>query len=139
MKTIIASVLILIFLGIAAVHFYWALGGKKWANAALPTTEDGGRLLFKPRFFETAAVAIGFVGFAYITACSVNLLNHSSLLVQYGSWFIPVVFLLRAIGEFRYVGFFKKVKDTSFGQMDTQYYSPLCLVIAILSLIINYL
>jgi glucan phosphoethanolaminetransferase (alkaline phosphatase superfamily) len=139
MKIFIAFVLIIIFLLIAAVHFYWAFGGKKWANAALPTTGEGNELLFKPRFFETAAVAVVFVGFAYIIACSVNLLNHSSFLIRYGSWFIPVVFLLRAVGEFRYVGFFKKITDTPFGQMDTKYYSPLCLGVAILSFIINYL
>jgi hypothetical protein len=59
--------------------------------------------------------------------------------VRYGSWFIPVVFLLRAVGEFRYVGFFKKIKNTSFAKMDSQYYSPLCLAVGVLALIIKYL
>jgi len=139
MKIFIAFTLIVVFLAIAVVHFYWALGGKKWISAAIPTKENVSELSFKPSFFETAAVAVVFVGFAYIIACSVDILHHSGLLVRYGSWFIPVVFLLRAVGEFRYVGFFKKIKNTSFAKMDSQYYSPLCLAVGVLALIIKYL
>jgi Protein of unknown function (DUF3995) len=138
MKTILAIILILIFVAIAAVHFYWAFGGKKWANAALPTA-DGSTPVFKPGILETLVVAIGFLGFVYIVACEANMLNHSGLLVKYGSWAIPIIFIARAIGEFKYVGFFKKIKDTHFGRMDTQYYSPLCLAVGLIALIIKFL
>jgi hypothetical protein len=138
MKILLAIILIIIFLSIAVVHFYWAMGGKKWANLALPTA-DGSEPLFKPRPLETIAVTVAFLGFVYIVLCEVNVLNHSGLLVKYGSWFIPVVFIVRAIGEFRYVGFFKKIKDTDFGKMDTKYYSPLCLSVGVIALIIKFL
>jgi len=49
------------------------------------------------------------------------------------------IFLLRAIGDFNYVGFFKKIKDTNFGKMDSKYYSPLCLVIAIMGFAVKFL
>jgi Protein of unknown function (DUF3995) len=138
MKIILAFILISIFLAIAVIHFYWAFGGRKWANLALPTA-NGSEPLFKPRLLETLAVAIGFLGFVYIVLCEANILNHSGLLVKYGSWAIPVIFIVRAIGEFRYVGLFKKIKYTDFGQMDTKYYSPLCLVVGVLALIIKFL
>ncbi|WP_222439555.1 DUF3995 domain-containing protein [Spirosoma utsteinense] len=36
----------------------------------------------------------------------------------------------------RYVGFFKKIKHTPFGKNDTRYYSPLCLLIGVLTLVV---
>jgi hypothetical protein len=37
--------------------------------------------------------------------------------------------LLRAVGEFRYVGLFKRVRGTKFAVLDTFVYSPLCLLL----------
>jgi hypothetical protein len=38
--------------------------------------------------------------------------------------------LARAVGDFRYVGFFKRVRDSRFATLDTRVYSPLCFVLA---------
>jgi Protein of unknown function (DUF3995) len=38
--------------------------------------------------------------------------------------------LLRAVGDFRYVGFFKSVRDSRFATMDTWCYSPVCLALS---------
>lgn len=38
--------------------------------------------------------------------------------------------LLRGVGEFRYVGLFKRVKGSRFARNDTRFYSPLCLMLA---------
>lgn len=56
---------------------------------------------------------------------------------KYGLGIIAAIFLIRAIGEFKYVGFFKKVKHTKFWQSDTRYYSPLCLGIGVLTIILQ--
>jgi hypothetical protein len=37
----------------------------------------------------------------------------------------------RAVGEFKYVGFFKRVRGSKFARLDTLVYSPLCLLLAI--------
>ena len=42
----------------------------------------------------------------------------------------PAPVLMRAIGDFRYVGFFKRVRGSRFARMDTTLYSPLCLALA---------
>jgi hypothetical protein len=34
------------------------------------------------------------------------------------------------VGEFKYVGFFKRVRGTRFATLDTLVYSPLCLLLA---------
>lgn len=141
MITFLALVLISIFIGIAAIHFYWAFGGRKWSELALPTRSDSPEIpLFKPRIIETLIVTIGFLVFAWIIGMKVQLVPPvwlTQTYVTYAVFGITLIFLVRAVGEFRYVGFFKRIKNTPFGQMDTLYYSPLCLFITIITLIIN--
>jgi hypothetical protein len=55
-----------------------------------------------------------------------------------GTWLISLLFLLRTIGDFRYVGFFKSVTDTSFAHWDTVLFSPLCLFMAGAAFLISY-
>ena len=50
---------------------------------------------------------------------------------NYGYYFLAGIFILRAIGDFKYVGFFKKVKNTPFAKLDSKFYSPLCLLIGL--------
>jgi len=50
-----------------------------------------------------------------------------------GVWGIALAFAARAIGERRYLGFFKRVRGTQFAQRDTRFYSPLCVLIAALA------
>lgn len=138
MSTFFASVLICIFLSIGILHLYWAVGGKKWIDIALPKTGTG-QLLFKPGTAETIIVALGLFGFAGIIGTKahfISLILWNENYLSYATALIGFLFLIRSIGEFRYVGFFKKIKHTDFGKMDTFYYSPLCFMIAIICLII---
>ena len=47
---------------------------------------------------------------------------------------MAAVFAIRAIGEFRYCGFFKKIRNSEFAYWDTRIYSPLCVVMSALAL-----
>ena len=47
---------------------------------------------------------------------------------------MAAVFAIRAIGEFRYCGFFKKITNSEFAYWDTRIYSPLCLAMSALAL-----
>ena len=140
MNIFLSMPLIALFSGISFLHFYWGLGGKKWVHLAIPTSPKATETpLFKPRFFETLAVALGILGFAWVIGAKVGVFSTFQLPNSYISnsvLVIAIIFLLRAIGEFRYVGFFKKIKETPFAKMDTLYYSPICLLISLLSFII---
>jgi hypothetical protein len=46
------------------------------------------------------------------------------------AYVLALVFALRALGDFRFVGFFKSMGDEPFRSWDTWLYSPLCLAIA---------
>lgn len=52
---------------------------------------------------------------------------------RYSKAVIPQI---RAIGDFKYVGVFKKVQRTGFARNDTKIYTPLCVIIATISFLI---
>lgn len=138
MTTIISILLFLIFLFLSTIHIYWGFGGQ-WGNGAvIPTKEDNTKVMM-PGLLPTFIVAFGLLGFGLFILVKSRLIdfNLPMWLDKYGLWIIAGIFILRAIGEFNYVGLFKKIKHTKFGQSDTKYYSPLCLTIGILTIIIE--
>jgi hypothetical protein len=125
---------IVILLMLAGVHFYWAAGGTAGKGAAVPSAN--GRPAIKPSAFGTAMVAVGLCVISALLALRIGWLNLPALpgngvVVQVGAWLIAAVFL-RAIGDFHYVGFFKKIRDGRFARLDTLAYSPLCAGLALL-------
>jgi hypothetical protein len=106
-----------VFAFLALVHFYWAAGGGAGKNAAIP--ESNGVPVFKPS--KAATTAVGLV----LLATAAIVLLHAKLLLACAA----AVLILRAIGDFRLVGFFKRARDSKFARMDTLLYSPLCLAL----------
>jgi hypothetical protein len=83
-------------------------------------------------------VAFGLLFLASIMAGNKGLFDRylKTKYFRYGSLIIAIIFFSRAIGDFKFIGFFKTVKGTKFGINDTEIFSPLCLFIALLSLLI---
>lgn len=138
MTITISIILFLIFLSLSSIHFYWGFGGRWGTEAVYPT--KGQNISPKiPGPIPTFIVAFGLMSFALLVLVRSGII-HFTLpvwLQKYGLWVIAGIFILRAIGEFKYLGFFKKYKQTKFGQNDTKYYSPLCLAIGVLMLILQ--
>ena len=135
----VLSSLVLIFLG--GIHFYWAVGGSWGIGAVLPTDENGNRKL-NPKWFDSIIVGLALSFMSILYAIKSGILTATFLpnwLLKYGLFVVSVIFLLRAIGDFRYVGFFKKIKITAFAQNDTKYFSPLCLFLGVVGLLIAFL
>jgi len=106
-----------VFALLAGLHFYWAAFGTGEGSAAIP--EVDGVPAFKPSKAGTAAVGLVLLAAAAIVLLRVELLLAGA----------AAVLVLRAIGDFRLVGFFKRVKGSKFSRMDTLLYSPLCLAL----------
>jgi hypothetical protein len=121
----------LILFAISGIHFFWAFGGRWGSNAALPTSQDGKKAL-SPSVFATFVVAFGLLAMALLHLEKVQIINLPipTWIDNYSLKIIAGIFLLRAIGDFRYVGFFKKIKGTIFADLDTKYYSPLCILLS---------
>ncbi len=138
MKILVAAILSLIFLLLSALHIYWGFGGKSVTAATMPTKENNDPVI-APGPIACFVVGIALLSFAVLvlTKAGIILFTLPARLFNYALWVIAVIFLLRAMGEFKYVGFFKQVKTTRFGQMDTRYYSPLCLAVGVLCVILE--
>jgi Protein of unknown function (DUF3995) len=134
----------IIFLSISALHFYWAFGslfGKKIKSAESVLPEINGKPAFIPSTFATFVVAIGLLFFANISSFGLVEgfgLKHFSPIISYGNLAISFIFLVRAIGDFNLVGFYKKIKRTKFAENDSKYYSPLCLLISVVAFVIYW-
>ena len=136
---LIATITVIVLIMMGMFHFYWSFGGLIGLDKALPT-EDG-KLLLNPSKLLTFFVGLVLIVFAYI-AYSLQfddfMIIESSYFYKYSGQVLSIMFILRAVGEFNAIGFFKKIKNTEFAMYDTKYFSPLCLVLGIVFAILSY-
>jgi hypothetical protein len=119
------------FLSLCGLHVYWAVRRSGASAAVIPLREG------QPLFTPTPATAL-FVALALLI-CALLVLGMLGIArfglpdwpFRIGVCGVAAAFLLRAIGDFRYLGLFKTVRDTAFARNDSWFYSPLCIVIAI--------
>jgi hypothetical protein len=139
--TIILFVLIaintLFLLFLSCLHFYWGFGGSLWYTDVLPSNSTGSKRL-NPGITTTFVVAFGLLLLALITIGNLGIWDKSisRKYFRYGALLISIVFFTRAIGDFKFVGFFKAVKGTRFAVNDTQFFTPFCVFVAATCLLI---
>jgi len=140
MTTILVVFESIIFFILAGIHFNWVIGGEWGFSEALPTNSEGKRVL-NPRKIDSFIVGLGLLSFGFFFLIKTSLISIElpDWLQNYGGWGIATIFLLRAIGDFKYIGFFKKVKNTDFAITDSKYFSPLCLLLSVVAIIISIL
>lgn len=130
--------MIIIFTVLAVIHFVWALGVSWGEKFAVPAKENGEKVI-NPGRLECIIIGSGLSLFAifYLSYLDFATYKFPEWVYLSVGWGIPSIFMLRAIGEFKYIGFFKKVKNTDFGKADTVFFSPLCILIGIIGIMIQ--
>ena len=98
----IASLVAAIFMALALLHVYWALGGQ-WGSVA--------------------ALVVLHAGLLGVTV------EHD--LLRWAIVCVAAAMMARAIGDFRLVGFFKEITGSRFAKLDTLFFSPLCLALGL--------
>jgi hypothetical protein len=138
MSIVISIIIFLILLSLSCLHFYWAFGGKKGKENAIPVNINNEKIM-NPTIISTLFVGIILLLFGLMNIIKTKIIDVAlpEIIENYCLWVIAILFLLRAIGEFKYIGFFKKIKNTKFSIMDTKVYSPLCLFIGISEVLIE--
>lgn len=136
MKLVLAFILTGIFIFLSLLHGYWALGGKWGIEKSIPAR-------YQDSFFNqdnhtkivmaTFAVASGLMILAMMVAGYVGKvrLPISPEVLKIGLAIASVIFLVRAIGNFKDVGYLKSDRSGDFGYWDTKLFSPLCLFFSI--------
>lgn len=129
--TVIGAATAALFLSLCLLHVFWALRGSSASEAVIPRRE--GRPLFTPTPAATLLVGLALLVCALLVLGLLGIVRCGlpEWALRMGVWGIAAAFLLRAIGDFRYLGLFKTVRDTSFARNDSWLYSPICIMIAI--------
>lgn len=131
MLTGLAILLISVFVFLASVHVYWAFGGRIAKVAAIP--ELRGAPSFVPGRIATLLVALSLFSCAALVGAASGFIETPvpAVAIQWSCFGLALLLLLRAIGDFRLVGFFKTVRGSRFAWLDSALYSPLCLALAL--------
>ena len=133
---IILSAAVAIILGaVAALHFYWSFGGRYGLASAAPSLQ--GKSEFKPSKTLTFVVACLIVTLAALAILLVADNRPFPNFLAYCGYAVAAVFVFRAIGDFKYIGLFKKVYNSSFSSKDTMYFSPLCLILGVAFIVLS--
>ena len=111
---------------ICVFHLYWAFGGRAGRDKVSPTVN--GKPLLRIDFVACLGMAWIFLLLAGVPVVAMNPTLRKWLLIG-----MIVAFGGRAIGDFKYVGFFKSVKGTPFAYWDTRMFSPLNVLLAVLA------
>jgi len=138
MATVVARIVAAALGALALMHVYWALGGRVGKSAAVP--EVGGQEAFAPSPIATLAVAAALTFAASVVAIAGGLFRVGNLggLFRVLAFGLGATFIARAVGDFRLVGFFKRVRGTRFARLDTTVFAPLCLVLGIAVIYVAY-
>jgi len=129
LSVVVAILVAVIMLIVSLFHFYWAFGGEYGLQSAGPVMEEGAE--FKPPAAVIFVVACLLAGLAVLSLQLVWTWQPVKEYIAYVGYLISFVFIVRSIGDFKYVGFFKKVYNSDFANLDTKYFSPLILVLGL--------
>lgn len=118
---------LLVALGAAALHVYWAFGGRWGKAAAIPTKADG-EPAFRPGPLLTAAVAGALLVLAGLQGWVAS--GAAPNVARALTWCAVAVLALRAVGDGKSVGFTKSSHATAFERSDDQLFTPLVVLLA---------
>lgn len=129
MRSLIGSTIAIVFMVLGAAHAYWAAGGRAGWALVIPSLD--GQPAFRPTRLGTAAVALAlFAAGAIVAAAAGRLaLPIPPLTGRVLAGLLALVLFARVVGDFRWYGMFKRVRDTAFARLDTLVYTPLCAVL----------
>lgn len=119
-----------IFACIAVWHFRMAMLPMTGETCAVPSVD--GKPLFVPSRRSTVIVGIVLTLCAALVAATGGIVTVGlpAVLLVWLSYALALGLLARAVGDFKYLGFFKRVRGSAFARLDTLVYSPLCLLLA---------
>jgi hypothetical protein len=127
----ILSLLLATILGLlAALHLSWAAGARWGRSASIPELNHRPALQPGPLACTVVAILLTVAALLLLGQAGVLALPGPRWLTAAGAWAVGVVFTLRAVGDFRLFGLFRRVTGTQFARNDALLYTPLCLLLA---------
>jgi hypothetical protein len=118
---------VILLMGIGSIHVYWAFGGIWGSTIVLPTIQSQ-KAAFVPGKIATLVVAFLVISAALLLFLQGGLFVsiQPNFIVKWGCWVCVIAFGLRVVGDFKYFGLFKKIRNSRFSHYDTYLFTPLC-------------
>lgn len=136
---LIAVSLTTAFGALALLHIYWAWGGRAGVQKVIPTREGEPVIVPGPLASATVALLLGGLAGLSMVLSMPELLIEAKPFASYAGFVAGAVLVLRSVGDFRYVGFFKRVRGSTFATYDSRFYSPFCLVAGVSFFVLSWL
>ncbi|MCX8490464.1 MAG: DUF3995 domain-containing protein [Cyclobacteriaceae bacterium] len=126
-----------VFFLLGAIYFYWAIGGV-WATDVVVPIKPTGEKLFNTLALSCVVVAGGLWVMSFVHAVNARLIfvNTTFSVIHYATLAMGVI--VRFVGDFKWLGIFKKMSDTAFAKSDTLYFAPLCLFLSVSSFVLFF-
>ena len=130
-SAVLAVIVAGVFVVLALWHLWMAMSPASGESGAVPSV--AGKPVFVPSTRATVAVAVVLLAFACLVVATAGLVpvGVSPRVLSWLCYALALGLFARAIGEFKYVGLFKRVRESRFARLDTFVYSPLCLALGI--------
>jgi len=128
-----------ILIAVGILNVYFLLGGKNSIEYFFPTNSPFRKKHIKPKKVKLlfVSVALFIMAFFFVEQMAGFTKIFNADAFKWGNKIIAVIFVLRAFGNFTYLGFTKSFKKGTFAKLDTFLYSPVCLVIATLAYLLS--
>jgi hypothetical protein len=128
--SVLAILTSVVLFGLSLLHVYWGAGGRWGIESVVPTLE--GRPVLHPTAFASYVVATALAVAGTIAIGATGALHEvvPAWFVRTGLVVMAVVFAGRAIGDFRFIGFTKRARESRFAEVDTFVFSPLCVALS---------
>ncbi|GIG54847.1 DUF3995 domain-containing protein [Demequina activiva] len=124
----VVAVAVVVALVAAGFHVAWTLGSRRGVANVVPQRSDGGERTFVPGPVPTVGVAVLLTVYAILV-----LLSASGEPAGWARWLLIaalVVLSLRVIGDGRWMGVTKRVRDTGFARADDRWWTPAAALLA---------
>jgi hypothetical protein len=127
--TAIAIALASVLLALSVLHVFWAIRNRFTSSVVIPKVN--GRPAFIPSRASSIAVACALAVAAFIALAQGHVVafHGPAAPLRWAAYAAGLTFTARAIGDFRLVGFFKRIKGTDFARWDYFLFAPLCTLI----------
>ncbi|MFQ5524912.1 MAG: DUF3995 domain-containing protein [Thermoanaerobaculia bacterium] len=136
---VLGIILAAVFVVLAGFHVLWAIAGVPTGVQVVPSVPGGPVPTPRAASCLAVAVALTLAAVVVLSGADVILSRVSRRLRTVAGSVLGSVFVLRAVGDFRFVGFFKSITETNFAFWDTRLYTPLSLAIGLGTLWLVYL
>ena len=118
---------------LSALHVYWGVEGIE-SSAVIPEIDGKPAFIPDARDCYTVAAALALASIIVTTRGGLLRSPLPDTWTQIATFSVGAMLAVRAIGDFHLMGFFKRVRGTTFAEWDTRLFSPVCLLLGLATL-----